>query len=177
MEYSVYKYIMIWGYGKPFVWKKRSAGKTAADRIFLRILQSGIWIDTDLILSVIQIDAEVQMNREISGRTLHLAVPGISHIAQQIPCLHCISLLQVSIGGKMRIIKVSAARSVDSDTPSPQLQPTHTSDRSVCHTDHGIEFTFIFRGHDIRPFMPSAPSIISVIHPGIHKRNGKIFPV
>ena len=85
MEYSVYKYIMIWGYGKPFVGKKRSAGKTAADRISLRILQSGIWIDTDLILSVIQIDAEVQMNREISGRTLHLAVHGISHIAQQSP--------------------------------------------------------------------------------------------
>ena len=98
-----------------------------------------VWIYAD-ILSFWggDIDAKVKVHRKPFGSAL-LSISGISHETKNFSGLHSIAGSKIFlIGGKMRIIKISARVRTDTNSVSAKRQPAFLFNNAVCDADDGI---------------------------------------
>ena len=98
-----------------------------------------VWIYADLLpFWGGDIDAKVKVHRKHSGSAL-LSISGISHETKNFSGLHSIAGSKIFlIGGKMRIIKISARVRTDTNSVSAKRQPAFLFNNAVCDTDDGI---------------------------------------
>ena len=117
----------------------------------------------------------MKMHRKISGCTRSIAIPGISHKANQSSCFHFFSDLEIfCIIREMCIIKISTSGSKDSNPVTAKFQPSKILNRSIGHTYDGIDTSMVNGGYDVDTFMTAFPSIGSFVLPGIFKGDGVV---